>query len=104
MSDNDKCIRCFEKETILHLLKDCPYSKEAWIKLRIDHTNTEEVLGIGLNVEALEIRAEFISKLVFSKGVLPPETLVKITIENFANKLSYKKGSREIAEMLKRDF
>jgi hypothetical protein len=100
MSENDRCTRCFKKETIFHLLQECPYSILVWEKLSVNARNVEDIIGIGLSAGALEIRAEILSQLVFSKGVIPPEILVSITLEKFANKLVYKGTSYAFARRL----
>jgi zinc-binding in reverse transcriptase len=45
MSEIDTCIRYFEKETIKHLLVECPYTKEIWNLLGINSNDTKNVIG-----------------------------------------------------------
>jgi hypothetical protein len=48
MTEIDTCIRCFEKETIRHLLTECPYTQKVWRLLGV-HTNDVKVaLGTHL--------------------------------------------------------
>jgi hypothetical protein len=49
LSESDRCRRCFDKETILHLLMDCPYSKTVLKLMKIESDNIEDILGINLN-------------------------------------------------------
>ncbi len=58
MSDIDKCIRCFEKETIKHLLVECPYTKEIWNLLGLNSNDTKNAIGTQLTKGALEIHAD----------------------------------------------
>jgi len=39
MADSDRCRRCFDKETVHHLLMECPYSCEVYKILGIQHTD-----------------------------------------------------------------
>jgi zinc-binding in reverse transcriptase len=41
LSEIDTCIRCFEKETIKHLLLECPFTQEIWRALGIDFTQVK---------------------------------------------------------------
>jgi zinc-binding in reverse transcriptase len=100
LAESEQCIRCFQKETIEHLLQSCPYSVEVWKILGVSTARIEDLIGVGLNAGALEIRADLISKLVFSKGVLPPEVLVKVLLEKFAKGIVYKGNSLAIAREL----
>ena len=54
LSEYDTCIRCFEKETIKHLLIECPYTQEIWSTLGVDYTQTNSVIGAGMTREELE--------------------------------------------------
>jgi len=86
LSDIDTCIRCFEKETIKHLLMECPYTQEIWSTLGVDHAQIKDVAGTRMTKEELEIHADLLSSIVFRKGTLPPNTLIEITY------LKYSKG------------
>jgi hypothetical protein len=86
LSEHDTCIRCFEKETIKHLLIECPYTQEIWSTLGVDYTQTNSVIGAGMTREELEIRADLLSSIVFKKGILPPNILIELTY------LKYSKG------------
>jgi hypothetical protein len=52
LTDSDRCIRCFEKETIIHLLFECSYSGEVWAGLALCH----ELLLILLMASYHELR------------------------------------------------
>ncbi len=100
LADSDRCIRCFEAETISHLLYECPYSKEVWGRLGLLPRSTAEIVNGQLSRAEFEIRAEIISNLVFRKKVLPPEILIRSVINSFANGLSQGKGVQDHAKML----
>jgi hypothetical protein len=69
MADNDGCIRCFEEETIMHLLNECDYSKMIWRKLGITDMSVPNLLGIVLQHSELEIRSDIIAQLVLHNYV-----------------------------------
>jgi hypothetical protein len=82
MSEIDTCIRCFEKETIKHLLTECPYTKEIWNLLGIDSNDIKNVIGTYLTKEELEIHADLLSSIIFRKSPLPPTTLIELIYDN----------------------
>ena len=92
------CIRCFEKETIKHLLLECPYTQEVWRTLGVDYTHTKNVIGVGEPREELEIRADFLSALVFRKGILPPNTLINMTYLKYSKGLCKNNKVNELAQ------
>jgi len=94
----DTCIRCFEKETIKHLLLECPYTQEIWTTLGIDYSNTKSVIGIEEPREELEIRADFLSAIVFRKGNLPPNTLINMTYLKYSKGLCKNNKVKELAQ------
>jgi hypothetical protein len=96
MSDTEYCRRCFEKETITHLLMECAYTRSVYDFLQL--SDFEEVLGVDLAKDALEIRIDFICYLVFRQNTLPPEILVRTTLEKFAKGLSVKPKVGKIAK------
>jgi hypothetical protein len=102
MSENDRCRRCFEKETIIHLLMDCPYSRHVHSLLRINSADINDVLGINLNKNELEIRCDFINYLVFRQQILPPEILVKTTLDKFSKGLVNSSGVEKVAKRMLR--
>ncbi len=55
LSDIDTCIRCFEMETIKHLLIECPCTKEIWELLGINLNDIKHEMGTHLTKEELEI-------------------------------------------------
>jgi len=100
LADSDRCIRCFEAETISHLLYECPYSKEVWGRLGILPRSTADIVNGQLSRAEFEVRAELISNLVFRKKVLPPEILIRSVVSSFATGLSQGKGVQDHAKML----
>jgi hypothetical protein len=98
MIEFDTCIRCFEKETIKHLLLECPYTQEVWATLGIDYSNTKNVIGIEESREELEVRADFLSSIVFRKGNLPPNTLINMTYLKFSKGLCKNNKVKELAQ------
>jgi hypothetical protein len=100
MSDTDRCRRCFEQETIIHLLQECPYSKEVFRHLNINHTELENIIGTTLSSQELEIRTELIIALAFRLQTMPPEVLVRTTLEKFAKGLSGKRLTSQLPQGL----
>ncbi len=101
LTESDTCRRCFQKETIYHLLKECPYSLEVFKLIGIDiteNTNENELLGVDLNSSAFEVRADLLISLVFRLQIIPPEVLVKVTFEKFAKGLANKQKIKCYAE------
>jgi hypothetical protein len=92
LSTLDTCHRCFEPETIQHLLADCPYSRAVWAILGVEPDNLENILDGEMSNNAFEIRAEIISLLVFRKTVIPPEILVQTVMKAYADRLCYKRA------------
>jgi hypothetical protein len=90
MSDNDKCRRCFQTETIEHLLIECPYTCEVYSLLGITDYEINNLIGVNRNKPALEIRCDILGYLIFRQHTLPPEILVRTTLEKFANNLAIK--------------
>jgi hypothetical protein len=99
MTESDRCKRCFEKETILHLLNECMYTKAVYDILNINSNDVNEILGVSLGKAALEIRCDIISYIVFRQQTLPPEIFVRTTLEKYAkgmvNNLSVQKVAKE---------
>jgi len=86
LSDNDRCLRCFEEETISHLLLECPYTAEVWRKLGVVPNSLTELLTSVDRIN-IEILTQLIDALVFRKKVLPTDVLIRTTITAFANGL-----------------
>ncbi len=76
LSTNDRCVRCFEEETIQHLLLECNYTKTIWSLLGWNPLTLFDIIG-GLSSTQLEIAADIVSEVVFKKKVLPPTILIK---------------------------
>jgi hypothetical protein len=98
LSDIDTCIRCFEKETIKHLLMECPYTQEVWRSLGINHNDIKAVTGAHLTREELEIHADLISSIVFRKNTIPPNTLIELTYLKYSNGICRNNKIKEIAK------
>jgi hypothetical protein len=102
MSETDRCRRCFEKETITHLLTDCPYSLDVYSKLGLRDLTIEGIIGTSLSQQSLEIRSEIIIGLVFRLQTMPPEVLIKSTLDKFAKGLARKHKVKQQAEVMLR--
>ncbi len=100
MSNSDICRRCFGKETIYHLLLECPYSIEIYNKLGLTDRSINEILGIGLNRYALEIRSEILVSLLFRLQTMPTDVLLKTTLEKFANGIANKHCITKLAKRM----
>jgi hypothetical protein len=97
LSTTDRCIRCFECETIKHLLLECPYTKEVWSRLGIVANIPSDLVRENISVSELEIMADLISSLVFRKQVLPPDVLIRSTVYKFKEGLSKYERTRKLA-------
>jgi len=104
LAETDRCIRCFAEETIKHLLYECPYSAEVWGRLGMVPGSVAEIINARMSGTELEVRAEFISHLVFRKSILPPEVLVRTIINNFNTGLSRNKKTRDYAKALVENY
>ncbi len=97
LSDGDICRRCFATETIAHLLTECPYTLAVYSILGINDASITEILGVYLKRGELEIRADLLSSIIFRQNTLPPEILIKATLEKYAKGLSVTGGTDKIA-------
>jgi hypothetical protein len=104
MADSDICRRCFEPETLTHLLLECPYSIETYNKAGLRQVTIESVLGSGLGQNAFEIWSELLLSIVFKLHVMPPEILVQSTWRNFANGMNFKPNIQKLAERMLRQL
>jgi hypothetical protein len=86
LSDNDRCIRCFNEETTIHLLLECPYTKEVWIKLGINPTSLCDILD-GADMATTELLSYLLSEIVFRKKILPTDILIRTMLTSFSNGL-----------------
>ncbi len=86
----------------MHLLTECTYSQKVYNLLGIDYNDLEEVVGIGLNKSRLEIRCDILNYLVFRQHTMPPEILVRTTLEKFKNGLVNRIGVKKVAEQTMR--
>jgi hypothetical protein len=104
MSDSDLCRRCFGKETIMHLLMDCPYTKETYALLGMQEVGIGDALGIYLSKGELEIRCDILNYLVFKLHCIPPEVLVKSTLDKYADGLVAKANVQKVAKRILRNI
>jgi hypothetical protein len=104
MSDSDQCRRCFGKETIIHLLVECPYTKATYALLGMQNDGIEDALGINLSKAELEIRCDILNFLVFKLHCMPPEVLVKSTLDKYAEGLVAKANVQKMAKRMLRDM
>jgi hypothetical protein len=103
LREDDTCRRCFGKETILHLLSECPYTIETLNLMGIDNNDIPDIVGVDLNKNALEIRADILSYLIFRQHILPPEILVKTTLEKYSKGIAKRGGMQKQAKRYLRD-
>jgi len=97
LTESDRCIRCFEEETLRHLLLECPYSREVWSRLGMQCNRPEDILEGRAALGEMEIRAEFVAAIVFRKKVVPPEVLISTIINGFAKGISATKTTQQLA-------
>jgi hypothetical protein len=97
LSESNICRRCFEVETIIHLLRDCSYTRRVYSLLGLNTNDINDIIGIDLSRGELEIRADLIGYLVFRQHSMPPEILVQSTLERYARGLASKGGSDKVA-------
>jgi len=83
ISEIDTCIRCFEKETIKQLLMECLCMQDAWGQVGRKVNDVKDALEVNLTKDELEIHADFLSSIVLRKGILPPNTLIKLTFDKY---------------------
>ncbi len=88
----------------MHLLTECPYTLEVLQKLGMQHITFNNVLGVSLNLPALEIRSDLIIHLVFRLQIMPPDVLIKTTLEKYAKGLAIKPKIKLLAEKMLRDL
>jgi hypothetical protein len=100
MSEIDICIRCFEKETIKHLLVECPFTIEIWRLLGINSNDTKNVIGTHLTKEELEIYGALLSSIVFRKSTQLPTTLLELTYLKYSKGLCRNSKVKEMAKSI----
>ncbi len=103
LSDTDRCHRYFAEETIIHLLLECPYTKEVWHKLGLNPTSFYDILSLADRVNT-EILSQFLSEILFRRKILPTDVLVRMTYTTFANGLSKNKKVTEKAKQTVNTF
>ncbi len=99
MTENDRCQRCFEAETITHLLIDCPYTMHAWSLLQMQPTCLADIILNKSTVE-LEIIAEILSELVFLKKVIPLDIIIRNIYKSYADGLCRNKSVTQLARYM----
>jgi hypothetical protein len=104
LSDTDTCIRCFNTETINHLIKECTFSKNVWDLLGANHANINDILDPTLSESEFEIRCAIIEMLVFRKVQMPPHKMVEVIFKKYACGLSKKKKLTDFAKNKLRFF
>jgi hypothetical protein len=97
LSEIDTCIRCFEHETINHLLFQCPYSQSVWTKLGITVVDFMSILHGELSEVEVEFRCAIIDILVFRKTQIPPSILIENVLKSYATGLINKTKMRDFA-------
>jgi hypothetical protein len=102
LTENDRCKRCFEKETIYHLLMECSYTQSVYKILRINTNDILDIIGIDLNKAAFEIRCDFLGYLLFRQKAIAPDILVKMTLDKFAKGLTKRAAIEREAKRLLR--
>jgi len=100
LTDSDRCVRCFNEGTITHVLLECPYTKEVWSRLGVPHNRPEDVLHGNITAAELEIRAELIVALVFRMKTIPPDVLIKVTLDAYNKGLSRSVKTKQLAESM----
>ena len=100
LSEIDTCIRCFEKETIKHLLTECPYTHDVWVLLGIIANDTKTVLGTHLTKAELQMHADLLLSIVFRKSALPPTTLIELTYIKYSIGLCRNNKVKEMARTM----
>ncbi len=58
LSDTNLCKRCFQVETINHLLMECPYTQLIYSILGLHNYDINDILGVNLTSAELEVRSE----------------------------------------------
>jgi hypothetical protein len=86
MTENDLCMRCFQQETIRHLLLECSYTKQVWEILGLRPETPLDAFECQGQAE-MEIRADIISSLVFRKQMTQPDILITATMLKYSNAL-----------------
>jgi len=99
LTDTNLCKRCFQVETIHHLLMECPYTQSVYSLLGIQGYDVNEILGVDLTPAALEIRADILGFLLFRQRSLPPEILISSTYDRYAKGLVDKIAVKRVAEL-----
>jgi hypothetical protein len=104
LRDDDTCRRCFGRETILHLLSECPYTIETFTLMGIGNNDIPDIVGVDLNKNALEIRADILGYLMFRQHIMPPKILVKTTFEKYSKGIVKRGGVQKQAKRYLRDI
>jgi len=98
LSDIDTCIRCFETETIEHLVEDCPYSRHIWASYGIANPTIRAILDPDITNPEFEIRASLIETIIFRKQIIPPDIVIMNTFTKYAQGLGCNKKLADFAK------
>jgi hypothetical protein len=89
---SDRCIRCFSKGTLTHLLFECPFTLEIWQRSQIDirNKNITDILNPNCTDAQFEIRASLLELILFRTVQMDPNIMIKTTVDRFARGLNKK--------------
>jgi hypothetical protein len=104
LAEIDTCIRCFNTETINHLLLHCPYSQAVWSLLEIDATSFNSILDSSISEQEFEFRCAIVDLLVFRKAQIPPNIVVANTVNSYAKGLSKKQKVTDLANAMHMNY
>jgi hypothetical protein len=57
--------------------------QDAWGHVGRKLNDVKDALEVNLTKDELEIHADFLSSIVLRKGILPPNTLIKLTFDKY---------------------
>jgi hypothetical protein len=97
LSDIDTCTRCFETETINHLLLQCPFTQAVWGLLGINAGSFNSILDSAITEHEFEFRCAIVDSLVFRKIQTPPNKIIENIVNSYARGLSKKKKVTDFA-------
>jgi hypothetical protein len=98
LTDIDMCVRCFEPETIDHLVSHCPYNKCIWQEIGIVNPTLREILNPEISDAEFEIRCSLLETTVFRKQQTPPERVVYNTFNKYAQGICKNKKLQDYAK------
>jgi hypothetical protein len=98
LSKIDTCIRCFETETIEHLVEECPYSRHIWASYGIANPTIRAILDPDITNSEFEIRASLIETIIFRKQIIPPDIVIMNTFTKYSQGLGCNKKLADFAK------